>query len=81
MSSLIFDRHFVAVPPGNRLLSEQVAASPILAADRGAGIPDEFMPRDGPSTASNNDFEFGVDPSIDPELAMVRHKLFNQEHC
>jgi len=81
MPSLILNSHFVAVPPGNRLLSEQVAASPILAADRGAGIPDEFMPRDGPSTTSNNDFEFGVDPSIDPELAMVCHKLLNQEHC
>ena len=74
--SLILDRHFMEIPPSNRLLSEQVSASPILAADRGAGIPDEFMPRDGPPTASNNEFEFGVDPSIDPELAMVRRILF-----
>jgi 26S proteasome regulatory subunit N10 len=66
------------IPPSNRLLSEQIATSAILAADRGAGIPDEFMPRDGaPAGPSNaNQFEFGVDPSVDPELAMVRPAIY-----
>ncbi|KAF9443683.1 hypothetical protein P691DRAFT_808467 [Macrolepiota fuliginosa MF-IS2] len=65
--------HLVIIPPSSRLLSEQVATSAILAADRGAGIPDELIPRDGPAagTSSTNEFEFGVDPSIDPELAMA----------
>jgi 26S proteasome regulatory subunit N10 len=67
------DSHLVAIPPSSRLLSEQIAISPILAADRGAGIPDEFMPRDGPapSSSNTNEFEFGVDPNVDPELALV----------
>ncbi|KXN81020.1 hypothetical protein AN958_06332 [Leucoagaricus sp. SymC.cos] len=65
--------HIVVVPPSNRLLSESVATSSVLAADRGAGIPDELMPRDGPAASSSNanEFEFGVDPSVDPELAMA----------
>ncbi|KAJ3568516.1 hypothetical protein NP233_g5660 [Leucocoprinus birnbaumii] len=65
--------HYVTIPQSNRLLSEQVASSAVLAADRGAGIPDEFMAHDGPPAAPSNanDFEFGVDPSVDPELAMA----------
>ncbi|EKM82134.1 hypothetical protein AGABI1DRAFT_112251 [Agaricus bisporus var. burnettii JB137-S8] len=65
--------HLVTIPPSTRLLSEQIANSAILAADRGAGIPDEFMPRDGPapSSSNGNEYEFGVDPNVDPELAMA----------
>ena len=44
--------------------------SPILAGDR--GIPEEAM-GDVPSGSAGGGggFEFGVDPSLDPELAMV----------
>ena len=50
-----------------------VLTSPILAGDR--GIPEEAMgDAAGPSGGAGG-FEFGVDPSLDPELAMVRHPL------
>ena len=46
-----------------------VLTSPILAGDR--GIPEEAM-GDPSAAAPGANFEFGVDPSLDPELAMVR---------
>lgn len=81
--SLLIDlyRHLVSVPPGPHLLSDMLISSPILAGDRGMGIPDEAMGDAGvgagPSGAgaatgaAGAGFEFGVDPSLDPELAMV----------
>lgn len=62
--------------PGAILLSDALISSPILSADRSASIPEELggtgsatAAAGGPSTSNN--FEFGVDPSLDPELAMV----------
>lgn len=66
------DRHYIAIPPGIHLLSDIVLTSPVLAGDR--GIPEEAMGVPAPggtAPAAGNDFEFGVDPSLDPELAMV----------
>lgn len=62
------------MPPGAHLLSDVLISSPILSADRSASIPEELggtapAATAGPSTSNN--FEFGVDPSLDPELAMV----------
>ena len=62
------------MPPGAHLLSDALISSPILSADRSSSIPDELTgDGDGPvATGSGaNNFEFGVDPSLDPELAMV----------
>ena len=59
--------------PGSHLLSDALISSPILSADRSGSIPEELggtaPSAAGPSTSNN--FEFGVDPSLDPELAMV----------
>jgi 26S proteasome regulatory subunit N10 len=69
-------RHYLAVPPGPHLLSSIILNSPILASDR--GIPDDLaaaVPGGVPGAAGasgTSQFEFGVDPSLDPELAMVR---------
>lgn len=61
------------MPPGQVLLSEALLSSAVLAADR--GLPDELMGEAGPSGqvegGGATQFEFGVDPSLDPELAMV----------
>lgn len=67
----------MVVPAGTQLLSDALISSPILSADRTASIPEELLAGGsggGPAAASSsaNDFEFGVDPSLDPELAMVR---------
>ena len=71
--SYIWPRHYIAVQPGQLLLSDALLSSSVLAADR--GLPDELMGDAGPSGqgegGATNQFEFGVDPSLDPELAMV----------
>lgn len=51
--------HLVTVPPGPSL-ADALLSSPIMAGEGGTVIGL------GPS-----DFEFGVDPSADPELALV----------
>ncbi|EAU82483.1 ubiquitin interaction domain-containing protein family protein [Coprinopsis cinerea okayama7 len=70
--------HMVTIPPGSALLSDCIMSSSVLAADRGALIPEELrMGEDGApggsggAGGSGGDFEFGVDPSLDPELAMA----------
>lgn len=60
------------VTPGTRLLYEQVASSPITlegsASDTGYGM------------GNNDDFmDFGVDPSLDPELAMALRLSMQEE--
>ncbi|KZV85683.1 hypothetical protein EXIGLDRAFT_622763 [Exidia glandulosa HHB12029] len=62
--------HLVTVSPGPRLISDAVLASPILAGD--SGIPDAAMDVEGPGGPGGGaDNEFGIDPSLDPELAMA----------
>ncbi|PPR04000.1 hypothetical protein CVT24_010493 [Panaeolus cyanescens] len=68
--------HLLVSPPGNNLLSDSLITSPILSGDRSASIPEALGGTGGgagPSAAggSGGDFEFGVDPSLDPELAMA----------
>lgn len=68
--------HLLSVPPGAHLLSDAIISSPILSGDRSASIPEEFGGTGegaGPSAAAGgtSNFEFGVDPSLDPELAMA----------
>jgi hypothetical protein len=55
---LIFS-HLVSIPPGPHLISDVILTSPIIQGE------------DGPPPGFGGNFEFGVDPSIDPELAMV----------
>jgi len=67
-------RHLISVPPGRLLLSDVLISSPILSEDRSSSIPAELGGTGdiGTGTSSGgNQFEFGVDPSLDPELAMV----------
>ncbi len=51
--------HLVTVPPGPSL-ADALLSSPILAGEGGTMM-------------GASDFEFGVDPSADPELALVRY--------
>jgi len=72
--------HMVSVPPGPHLLSDSIISSPILAEDR--GIPDGLggdVP--GGAGGSSQDFEFGVDPSLDPELAMALRMSMQEEQA
>lgn len=51
--------HLITVPPGPSL-ADALLSSPILAGEGGAALG-----------LGAGDFEFGVDPSADPELALV----------
>lgn len=63
-------RHFLLVPPGPNLLSDVILSSPILAEEHGVSL--RSIATTGQSgSGGSTDFEFGVDPSLDPELAMV----------
>uniref|UniRef100_W5MKT0 Phosphatidylinositol-4-phosphate 5-kinase, type I, alpha, b n=1 Tax=Lepisosteus oculatus TaxID=7918 RepID=W5MKT0_LEPOC len=54
--------HLVTVPPGPSL-ADALLSSPILAGEGGSMLG-----------LGASDFEFGVDPSADPELALVRQE-------
>ncbi|KAG2139733.1 hypothetical protein DEU56DRAFT_972385 [Suillus clintonianus] len=73
--------HLVSVPPGTHLLSDVIISSPILSEDR--GIPPEAMGDVGGASGSGgtNAFEFGVDPSLDPELAMALRMSMEEEQA
>ncbi len=65
MSPYPHPSHLVTALPGP-LLSEVLLSSPILAGEDGA-----------PLAPMGQGFEFGIDPSEDPELAMVRYLCTN----
>jgi len=72
--------HMVSVPPGPHLLSDSIISSPILAEDRGiTGGLDGNVPVG--AGGSNQDFEYGVDPSLDPELAMALRMSMQEEQA
>ncbi|KAK0335245.1 proteasome regulatory particle base subunit rpn10 [Friedmanniomyces endolithicus] len=74
--------HLEIVPPGPNLLSDSIVASPILAGEGGpqggeGGV--EGGAGGAGRAGAGNDFEFGVDPSLDPELALVLRMSMEEE--
>ncbi|KAJ2995184.1 hypothetical protein HDV02_001010 [Globomyces sp. JEL0801] len=63
--------HLVTIPPGPHLLSDILLTSPIIQGEDG--------PPPGFGTGGN--FEFGVDPSLDPELAMALRMSMEEEQA
>ncbi len=57
--------HIVTLPPGERMLSQMISSTPIIREDGGADAG-------GQPGAGGGFDEFGIDPNVDPELAMVR---------
>ena len=57
--SFLASSHLVTIQPGP-MLSDALASSPILRAEDGTAL-----------APVGTGFEFGIDPSEDPELAMV----------
>lgn len=55
--------HLVPIPPGPHILSDILISSPIIAGED--GVPAGF------TAGGGSNFEFGVDPNLDPELALV----------
>lgn len=71
--------HLVTVPAGANLLSDVIVSSAILAGE--SGVPGEFGGGEGSGGGAQNNFEFGVDPSLDPELAMALRMSLEEEQA
>ncbi|KAG8921209.1 hypothetical protein FRC01_000359 [Tulasnella sp. 417] len=71
--------HLVTVPAGANLLSDAIVSSAILAGE--SGLPGEFGMGDASGSGAQNNFEFGVDPSLDPELAMALRMSLEEEQA
>lgn len=69
--------YLAIIPPGPQLISDQLISTPILGGDgtvrpsNGAG--------DGGDAGGGDAFEFGVDPSQDPELALALRMSMEEE--
>lgn len=59
--------HLLTIPAGAQLLSDVILSSPILQEEGDGAGPSGS----GSGGGGGGGFEFGVDPSMDPELAMV----------
>jgi 26S proteasome regulatory subunit N10 len=73
--------HLEIVQPGPNLLSDAIIASPILEGDGGAAAAARGGAggSGGGEGAGAEAFEFGVDPNIDPELALVLRMSAEEE--
>lgn len=70
--------HLEIVPPGPNLLSDSIVASPILAGEGGA-VPSNGGGGGGADGGDN--FEFGIDPSVDPELALALRMSLEEDRA
>jgi len=69
--------HLVIIPPGPGLLSDQLVTSPILNGDGSGGVGGMGGAGDGGD--GGQAFDFGVDPSMDPELALALRMSMEEE--
>ncbi|KIJ26778.1 hypothetical protein M422DRAFT_216127 [Sphaerobolus stellatus SS14] len=72
--------HFVSIAPGPDLLSDVILSSPIVSEDFPSGVPTGAGGETSATGATNN-FEFGIDPSLDPELAMALRMSLEEEQA
>ena len=70
--------HLAIIPPGPSLLSDHLVSTPILSAD-GAVPRGGENAGDGGGDSGTGGFEFGVDPSTDPELALALRMSMEEE--
>ncbi len=67
--------NMVIIPPSSKLLSDQLLSTPILLGEQAAANGESADVGGG----SSNDFEFGIDPSVDPELALALRMSMEEE--
>jgi 26S proteasome regulatory subunit N10 len=68
--------HLAIIPPGPGLLSDQLVTSPIMNGDGSAGAG---TMGGGEGGGGSEAFEFGIDPSVDPELALALRMSMEEE--
>lgn len=71
--------HLAEVQPSGNLLSDSLVTTPILGGDGSAGSAGAGASGGDAGGSGGNDFEFGVDPSVDPELALALRMSFEEE--
>ncbi|KAF9518401.1 hypothetical protein BS47DRAFT_1371038 [Hydnum rufescens UP504] len=71
--------HLLSIPAGPHLISDAIISSPILAGED--GIPGGIDGDPAGATGGGQNFEFGVDPSLDPELAMALRLSMQEEQA
>ena len=70
--------HLAIIPPGPNLLSDTLVTTPILGGEGGAA-PGGGDGEAGGAGGDTGGFEFGVDPTTDPELAFALRMSFEEE--
>ncbi|KAK9454944.1 hypothetical protein V1511DRAFT_377207 [Dipodascopsis uninucleata] len=70
--------HLLTVPPGPHLLSDVIVTSQILTDED--GMPQVSGAGSG-AGAGGDSFEFGVDPNLDPELALALRMSLEEERA
>ncbi|KAF3050248.1 hypothetical protein E8E11_002045 [Didymella keratinophila] len=71
--------HLAEVQPSGTLLSDSLVTTPILGGDGSSGGAGAGSSGGDAGGSGGNDFEFGVDPSVDPELALALRMSFEEE--
>lgn len=71
--------HLAIIPPGPHLLSDALLTTPILGGDGGAGGAGAGAGGADGVEGGSSGFEFGVDPSMEPELALALRMSFEEE--
>lgn len=66
--------HLVVIPPSSKLLSDQLVSSPILLGENAGGSSGA-----GGAGGGNDEFEFGFDPAMEPELALALRMSMEEE--
>jgi 26S proteasome regulatory subunit N10 len=71
--------YLAEVQPSGNLLSDALVTTPILGGDGSSGGAGAGSSGGDAGGSGGNDFEFGVDPSVDPELALALRMSFEEE--
>lgn len=71
--------HLAIIQPSSNLLSDSLLTTPILGGDGTAGGAGASGSGGEGGEGAGNQFEFGVDPSVDPELALALRMSYEEE--
>ncbi|KAF2025828.1 hypothetical protein EK21DRAFT_103683 [Setomelanomma holmii] len=71
--------YLATIPPSANLLSDSLISTPLLGGDGTSGAGGAGGSGGEGGASGGNDFEFGVDPSVDPELALALRMSFEEE--
>jgi len=82
------ESHLITVPAGPHILSDILLSSPIIVGEGGGGgfgaaaaASAAAAAAAAASGATGGEYDFGVDPSLDPELAMVLRISMEEERA